>query len=170
MIVKVKYNYSFNYDCEISYLIDDDVNIRKAIIDYVNNHQGEKNIIKRFFERFTPVISDSHKYVIDVQNWFCTILDVASYKIHKIYFHDIPGNCVDKFMKHILENYLDTINYIKDDINHRQNLRISEKNYHSSNVYEQDFSCLTKIKNNAKHIVDIINDFQEQITINKYTS
>ena len=86
-----------------------------------------------------------------------------------IHFHETKGNCVDKFTQHILGNDISTINYLFLYIKDRERLRSIENEYHSSVLFEQDFSDMTHIKETAQSIIDKINKFQEQITLADYT-
>ena len=68
-----------------------------------------------------------------------------------------------------MEDDISTINYLFLYIKDREYLRSIENEYHSSVLFEQDFSDMTRIKETAQSIIDKINKFQEQITLADYT-
>ena len=167
MIVKI-----ISPEDEQAYMLDNDIDIRHLLIEYANSYDGKEDLQKYLnymFEKFTKCNSDFSNYRLFVGKNVCVLINETEKKVYNIHFHKIKGNCVDKFTQHILGNDISTINYLFLYIKDRERLRSIENEYHSSVLFEQDFSDMTHIKETAQSIIDKINKFQEQITLADYT-
>lgn len=155
-----------------AYILDNEIDVRHMLIEYANNYDGKEDLQKYLsymFEKFTKCSSDFSHYRVFVGKNVCVLINEAEKKIYNIHFHEIKGNCVDRFTQHILGDDISTINYLFLYIKDREYLRSIENEYHSSILFEQDFSDMTRIKETAQSIIDKINKFQEQITLADYT-
>lgn len=167
MIVKI-----ISPEDEQAYMLDNDIDIRHMLIEYANSYDGKEDLQKYLnymFEKFTKCNSDFSHYRIFAGADVCVLINETEKKVYNIHFHETKGNCVDKFTQHILSNDISTINYLFLYIKDRERLRSIENEYHSSVLFEQDFSDMTHIKETAQSIIDKINKFQEQITLADYT-
>lgn len=153
-------------------MLDNDIDIRHMLIEYANSYDGKEDLQKYLnymFEKFTKCNSDFSHYRIFVGTDVCVLINETEKKVYNIYFYETKGNCVDKFTQHILGNDISTINYLFLYIKDKEHLRSIENEYHSSVLFEHDFSDMTRIKETAQSIIDKINKFQEQITLADYT-
>lgn len=155
-----------------AYMLDNEVDVRHMLIEYAHNYDEKEDLQKYLnymFEKFTKCSSDFSHYRVFVGKNVCVLINETEKKIYNIHFHEIKGNCVDRFTQHILGDDISTINYLFLYIKDREYLRSIENEYHSSILFEQDFSDMTRIKETAQSIIDKINKFQEQITLADYT-
>ena len=107
-------------------------------------------------------------FIVDIDYLKVRLFNVKEKSINYILFNKPNGNCVDKLLQHILLDKLQTIHYLYTDIDSRCDDRDKEINYHNSNIFENDFLDLSRIKSIAQSIVDNINKFQEDITLTDY--
>lgn len=178
MIVQV-----YNLKHSLCYTVNDNVDLRYLLID-IAKHMSEpinvlyarSNLYEYIICKFDKLYNRKHKernqmydYSIHVEYDRIRLVDAHTKHVSYVMFNKTNGNCVDKLSRHILYNEVETLRYLLEDIDNRQSGRATETNYHTSSIFEQDFSVLTKMKETAQTIIDKINRFQENITLTDYT-
>ena len=76
----------------------------------------------------------------------------------------MKGNCIDKFIEKKISSSI--INILKYRLSLRKRIdnRTDNNDYFSSLCYEQDFSDIRKIKEEATKLIEDCNKFLERIT------
>lgn len=156
------------------YHVHDNADVRHILINFAKHINAQeldlyKYITDSFDEQFN-VCEDNVKsdFIVDIDYLKVRLFNVKEKSINYILFNKPNGNCVDKLLQHILLDKLQTIHYLYTDIDSRCDDRDKEINYHNSNIFENDFLDLSRIKSIAQSIVDNINKFQEDITLTDY--
>lgn len=76
----------------------------------------------------------------------------------------MKGNCIDKFVENKLNKSILKTLQLRFLIRSRVNNRNTNSDYFNSLCYEEDFTDIRKIKEEANHLVDECNKFLERIS------
>lgn len=162
-----------------AYTLDnDDVDIRKVLIECANtSHELSFDLIDKCLENIAVPIEDESNDVSKIKASYhviicddtIRIINTEDDTVNVVYFNSFTGNCVDKLLDYIIENDMQTLAFLKNTIKRKRQQRHLIADYHSSDMFENDFRLLSKMKSTAQDIVERINKFQEDLTINEYT-
>jgi hypothetical protein len=94
----------------------------------------------------------------------------TKYKNKAIFVGEIYGNCIDRFMAHNMNTFMSNVRVQANKIENGNALRMNEKNYHDSAVFETDFAALTELKELCLKMAKKIQKLQENLTNNNYTA
>ena len=160
-------------------LDNDETDIRKILIECANSNK-KKNIVDVVEKCLSEIATVPEKwdenikeykadYYIVIYDDYVKLCKLDEGYVNIIQFNKFTGNCVDKLLDHVIENDIQTLIFLKGYISSRKERRHIIADYHSSDMFEKDFSALTTMRKAAQDIVDKISKFQEDLTINDYT-